>query len=522
MKVSKIVLGVIVLLLVSGTVFAIRARPKSVAIVLPMRKMVTESIAASRRLRGAVESDIGAQNPGRVAAVLVREGDVLKARQIIARLDDHVLQAQVSQARVGVQTARGGIAQAEAAVQTARAQLEQVARPPLASDVARLRADVRQAKAINAAKVVAAKQKATAAYQRFRELKNGARPEEIEQTVAQVKEAEVNLLQYERDRKRQQALYRTGAVARLAVEQAETAYFASKQTLENVRAKFRQLQAGSRTEQITQADAEYRAARADVVASEAALRGARLSGEAQIASLLAFPRPEDVAVARQRLEESRRARDAARDRFAEAESALTLARRRFSETAVTAPFPGTVAKIVTEVGAVTGANTPIIRLVRTDVPEIHVDLDESNLGKLRVGQEAVITNDAFPDARFMGKVRSIGAQVDTERGTVEVRLTPRNPPPWIRPGQTFTVNIITAADRPRLVIPASAVTTISGVSSILAVENGRVVRKSIKTAPPGEGGVPVLEGVMAQTQVITAPGGLSIGQAVRADRNSRR
>lgn len=514
MKVSKAVLGVIALLLIIGTVFAIRARPKSVTVVTPAAKLVTESIAASGRLRGTKESDIGAQNPGRIAAILVREGDLLKAGQIIARLDDRVLQVQVTQAQIAVQTARGQLAQADSAVKTAHAQLKQASRPPLASDIARLKADVRQTNAVNMAHIAVAKQKATSAYQRFRELKNGTRSEEIEQAEAEVNQAKINQLQYERDWKRQQALYKSGAVSRLTAEQAETNYLVGKQLLENLQSKLRQLKAGNRAEQIAQAEADYRAADAEVASAEATLRGARESGKAQIESLLSSPRPEDVAVARQRLEESRRSRNVASDRLAEAEIALTLANRRRSETTVTAPFAGTVTKIVTEVGATTGANTPLIRLVRAGVPEIRIDLDESNLGKLRVGQEAIVSNDAFQDAQFTATVTAIGAQVDTDRGTVEVRLTPRNPPSWVRPGQTFTVNIVMGAPQHRLIVPTSAISTISGVSSLLAVENSKVVKKNIKTLPLSEGGVPVLEGVTEQTLVIIEPVGLTIGETV--------
>jgi RND family efflux transporter MFP subunit len=520
MKISKIVLGVFVLLLVAGAVFALRARRKSVTVVLPTTKLVTESIAASGRLRGAIESDIGAQNSGRVATILVREGETVRRGQKIARLDDRVLQAQLIQARIAVRTARGKLAQAEATTKTARAQWEQVARPPLAADVTRLRADVRQANAVNAAKAVASRQKAISAYQRYQELTNGTRSEELEQAEAEVRQVEASLLQHDRDRKRQQALYESGAVARTAAEQAETTYLVGKQSLENLQAKVRQLRSGNRAEQVAQAEADWRAADADADAAEAAVQGARESGEAQVASLLASPRPEDVAVARRRYEEAQRSRDVVRDQLTESEAALTLARRRLSETALLAPFAGTVTQIVTEVGAVTGASTPVVRLVRTGIPEIHVDLDESNLGKLRIGQEAVVTNDAFPDSRFSATVTAIGAQVDTDRGTVEVRLTPRTPPSWVRPGQTFSVNIITGRDERRLVVPATAVTTIGGVSSLLVIENGKVVNKPVKTAPLGEGGVPVLEGVTERTPVIVDPAGVAVGEAVvprRAD-----
>jgi RND family efflux transporter MFP subunit len=505
---------VVVVIAVLTAVLFVRSRPKQVPAALPVEKIVTESIAASGRLRGATESDIGAQNQGRVAAILVKEGDTVQAGQVIARLDDSVLEAQEAQSQIALQTAERQLLKAEEVVKTTQAELEKTARPPLEADVIRLRADVNQANIVNQAKLTAAKQKATSAYERLQELKEGTRIEEIAQAETQVRQAEANLVQYERDWKRQQALYQEEVISRAEAEQAETSYLVGKETLENAKAKLAQLKAGNRREQISQAEADYQAAKAEVASAEATLRGAKKSGEAQIASLLATPRPEDVAVAKQRLVEAERSRDVARDQVAEAKIALTLAKRRRSETTVTAPFAGTVTQIVTEVGAVTGPNTPLIRLVRTGVPEIRIDLDESNLGKLREGQEAVITNDAFPDARFTAVVQAIGAQVDTDRGTVEVRLTPKNPPAWVRPGQTFTVNIVTGEPQARLVVPATAVNTIAGVSTLLAIEEGKVVKKSIKVSPMGEGGVPVLEGITAETLVITDPTGVVAGESV--------
>ena len=127
-----------------------------------------------------------------------------------------------------------------------------------------------------------------------------------------------------------------------------------------------------------------------------------------------------------------------------------------------------------------------------------------------------MTNAAFPDSRFTAEVSEIGAQVDTDRGTVEVRLTPVSLPDWARPGQTFTVNIGMGAAHEQLVVPVSAVSVSGGAASLLVVENGKVVKKSVKAAPMAAQGVPILAGITPQSQVIIAPTGLLEGDAVTA------
>jgi multidrug resistance efflux pump len=109
-----------------------------------------------------------------------------------------------------------------------------------------------------------------------------------------------------------------------------------------------------------------------------------------------------------------------------------------------------VTEILTEAGGVTGPGQPILRLVRTGRPEIRVDVNETNLGKLSEGQKAIITSEAFPGESFGASVRQIGARVDEVSGTVEVRLDPQKPPAWLRPGQTVSANIIISEGRERL------------------------------------------------------------------------
>lgn len=515
MKFSRNLLVVVGLLGIGGAVFALRARPKIVAVSTPVSLLVEETIAASGRLRGQTESNVGAPNGGRVAALFVREGTYVKAHQLIARLDSEVQDAQVQQTRDALETARGQIAEVDTAVRTAEAQLQRAKRPPLSSDIERLRVENQQNSHVGEAKLLGAQQREASLYERFLELKNGARAEEVAQAETQVRQAEANLTQLERDWKRQQTLYLRNAVARVDSERAETSYLVGQQVLENARSRLQQLQSGNRPEQIAQAQADYRAAREDVASAEASLRGAQRSGAAQMASLLASPRPEDVAVEKEQLNQAIRAREVARERGREAQTALALARRRYQETLITAPFAGTITQVVTETGAVTGAGTPIARLVRTGLPEIHVDLDESNLGKLRLGQEAIVTNDAFPDTRFHARVSAIGAQVDTDRGTVEVRLVPVSPPAWVRPGQTFTVNILLGQAERQLIVPTSAVATVGGVSSLLAVENGKIVKKSVKAAPTTSRGVPILLGITPGTEVVVKQAGLQPGESVR-------
>src|SRR6185503_12510676 len=131
-------------------------------------------------------------------------------------------------------------------------------------------------------------------------------------------------------------------------------------------------------------------------------------------------RPEDVAIARERVRE--------------AERALAVARRQAQEAVVIAPFGGVVTAINAEVGQTVGSQG-VLQLVSTEM-EIRVEVDETNLADLKLGQPAVVSASAFPGATFGGSVREIAAAVDQTRGTVTVTVAPIKPPAWLRPGQT--------------------------------------------------------------------------------------
>jgi len=513
-KVPGIVYGIGIVALAGGTFAFFRSQTPTLEVVLPVERRVVQTIAASGRLRGRVETSVGARTSGRVAAVPVREGDAVRTGQLLARLDDEVLRSQLAQAEDAVRTAEAQLAQANDALRTAQSQVRVAARPPLPSDVNRLKADTNQAVAVAQARLAGAKQKLIFAQRRLAELRKGPRDEEIDAAEAQVRQAEATEAQAERDRSRQQALVKEGAVSQAAADQAETNFWVAKRTRENAQARLRQLKAGTRPEQLEQAEADVRAAEADVTAAEATVTGAKTSGGAQLTSLLANPRPEDITVAQNRVGEAQRAQSVAQARLNEAQRALDVARKRLDDVRVTAPFEGTITQVLTEPGGLTGPNAPLVRLVRTGVPEIRIDLDEVNLGKLQVGQEAVVSCDAFPGQTFTATVHELGAQVDTERGTVEVRLTPVNPPRWLRPGQTLAVNITIGEPTQRLVVPLTAVTTVGGVSTLLMVKDGTIEKRTVTLGPPGPDGIPVLAGLKANDPVLANPTGHTPGEKV--------
>ena len=443
--------------------------------VHPVRRTVVESLAASGQVHGLQESRLAPQIQGILQALAVEEGDRVRKGQVLARLDRRFLEAQVEQA--------------DRAVRTAEARTAQASRGPLPSEVARVRAETSQAARTAEARLREAER-------RVEELETGATPEQVRQAEEAVLQAEASRRQADRDRERAERLWKESALARAALERARTEAEVARRAEEQARARLDEVRRGPRSEVVAQARAQRDAARA-------ALTGAREAGSARLEELEAQPRPEDVAVARAGLEEARRALRVARERAAQAE--------------LRAPFDGLVLDRLAEPGDAVGPSQPVLSLVRWPQVEIRAAVDEVNLGRLEVGQVAVVTSDAFPEERLEARVSEIAPRVDPERGTVEFRVRPGTAPEWLRPGQTVSVNVVFQEGREELVIPLQAVTTTGRASRVLVVE-GRVARvREVRVGLPGTALVPVHEGLAETDLVVVGPPGIEPGTRVRPE-----
>jgi multidrug efflux pump subunit AcrA (membrane-fusion protein) len=253
------------------------------------------------------------------------------------------------------------------------------------------------------------------------------------------------------------------------------------------------------------AKSEFDTAEANLQSLEARAHTAKATvkvREAQLATLKSTPLAEDVQVARGQL--------------AEAEQALQVAVHQTKDATVKAPFAGVVTVVNAELGQTVGS-AGVVDLV-SDSLEIRVDLDESNLADLELGQSAILSSSTFGDKSFQGRLTDIGAAVDQTRGIVTVKITPDNPPDWLRPGQTINVNLVTNEKVDRLVVPSEVVLRQGSRSIVLVVQDGRAIEKIVLTRPTIAQGIPIAGGLTVGDEVIVNPSGISPGEAVRVQR----
>ena len=162
--------------------------------------------------------------------------------------------------------------------------------------------------------------------------------------------------------------------------------------------------------------------------------------------------------------------DLAKARHEQAVASLDQAKYNLSKTTITSPMDGMVTSLNAEVGEIvmigTMNNPGTVIMTISDMSEIEseVEVDETDIAEVKIGQEAEIEIDAFPDTVFKGKVTEIGHSARISGlGTQDqvtnflVKVVLLDEVPNIRPGMSASVDITTNYHADVLNVPIQAV-----------------------------------------------------------------
>ena len=175
-------------------------------------------------------------------------------------------------------------------------------------------------------------------------------------------------------------------------------------------------------------------------------------------------------------------------RIRQEEASLQSARYDLTKVTITAPITGVVTRRNIEegetvvIGTMNNQGTVLATVADLSVIEAEVEVDETDIPSVELGQTAEVTIDALPDRRFVGVVTEIGNSpipIQTTGGgagsqatTFKVVVTLNDEIPGVRPGFTCTADITTAVRTDSLGIPIQAAT----VREVVVDAAGQVVR----------------------------------------------
>jgi len=152
----------------------------------------------------------------------------------------------------------------------------------------------------------------------------------------------------------------------------------------------------------------------------------------------------------------------------QAQASLKSAMDDLSKTAYNSPIDGIITSLRVEegeiamIGTMNNPGTILMTIADLSVMEVEVEVDETDVIGVEIGQQAEVRVDAFPDQAIKGKVTEIGSSAlqkvtsSEESRDFKVIITLENPPENLKPGLSATTDIITAEKTDVLAIPISA------------------------------------------------------------------
>lgn len=200
----------------------------------------------------------------------------------------------------------------------------------------------------------------------------------------------------------------------------------------------------------------------------------------------------------------------------QARANLDTADSRLGYATITAPRDGVLITRSVERGTVVQPGKTLLVLAPAGDVQLVLQIDERNLGKIALGQNALASADAYPDRRFGATITYINPGIDISRASVEVKLTVADPPDYLRQDMTVSVDIEVAAKDEALILPLRSVhDALSGKPWILGLKDGRASQRAVKLGLRGNSQVEITEGVAAGDVAIPQSSGVLAGQRLR-------
>lgn len=496
---GKIIIGittvVLLAIIITATVLATRKDVPEVTVVeVKTRPTLKSTVTAPGEIRPVQYINLTSEVQGRIVEIFVKEGDPVEQGQQLVKLDPTQLQSSTEAQLAAYQAALNETQVQRSQIAAAQNQLSQAQQSLNASE----------------ASVDTALQSVASARQG------------VVTAQTNVERAQVDLNAANRDLKRNEELLESDVISKLEYDKAKDLVATNQALLRNAQA---QLQ--SQRLAVNEAESRVKEARARVRQQEVAVRDARRGVETATYSA-----------------------EASSDRAQQQAASLRAQRDQRDKTLQLAPISGIIAEIPSKVGTFATANlssTPLLTIADMSSINVEVKVDETEIGKVEVGQEATIKVDTFGDKELIGKVSqktplavgksqtsgglstNINVQEAKEfRVVIELEDLPQEIKSGLRPGMSATAVINTKTVNNVIAVPIQAVIekkpeaspspTVEGevppptpgdkpktVKGVYVLDGNKVKFVEIETGITGESDIEIANGLSEGEQVITGP-----------------
>jgi HlyD family secretion protein len=360
--------------------------------------------------------NVNSKVTGRVRWIGVEKGDKVKEGQVLVRLEDDEFRAQYQQAH--------------GAAENARAYLQQ--------------------------------------------LRNGSRPEEIQQAEHNLAEARATLTNDKIMLDRTRNLTNQGVLSQQALDDATARSEADQQRVNALEKVFQLSKIGPRAEEIARA------------------KGAATQAEGQEA----------------------------------------YAKAQLDATVIRAPVTGTILERTAEKGELVtsmfasqaegGPQGQVVSLADLNDIQVELDIAQDDFARLGPRQKGIVTVDAFPDRKYDGVIAEISPQANRQKATVQVKVQILNPDEYLRPEMNATVKFLanetkknSGAPPVGVLVPAAAVRDHDGKKIVFIAFNNKAMMREVQVLSTRANGL-LVGGLNGGEAVITsAPQDLKDGAKIK-------
>jgi HlyD family secretion protein len=340
----------------------------------------------------ATQANLGFQVSGRVKEVLVDEGQGVRQGQILAVLDSAEFVARRDQAKAALVRAME--------TQKQLGTVLEINQGALPAEVERAEAGVKVLEA------------------QLEELASGYRTQEVERALLALQAAEATMEEAGKDKDRFDDLFSKGIVAEKDKDRTDLKYATAFKEYERAKKAYELQREGFRRESVE-------AAKAKLAEGQAVLKQARSNLK--------------------KIEAAARELEAAKAQVEEAKASLDLAEIQLEYVQLKAPFAGVLTSRNVEPGEVVTAGREVLSLADLSEVDLKIFVDETEIGKIKPGQNVRVTVDTFPDKAYAGRVSFISPDaeftpkiIQTHKERVKlvylVKITVPNPALELKPG----------------------------------------------------------------------------------------
>ena len=472
-----------------------QAAPLPVETMVVQRGTIANSVLVTGSIAALQDVQLSARVAGRVTAVNFREGQVVRAGQVVVQQDATDLEATVRAAQANVSQAQANVSSNIAKVSQAQTNYT-LAIQTAKSAVAQARAQV------------------ASANQNYQKIKGGSRPQQVLQGKSQLLLAKANLDNALIILNRNQSLYAQGAIAKADLQTAQTNYTVQSQTYANQKQSLSLTLQGNQSEDIAAAFAQLQQQQANLQTAIANQQQVQL-------------RRDDITAAQAALQQAKSA-------VQQQQATLAFDQQQVSYTRLESPIDGIVAARTVEPGQVASPGTTLMRIVNIKTVYYEPTISETDFSKARVGNSVLVNADALPGKQFNGVVAAVYPAASSGSRQFTLRVTVPNPANTLRPGMFARGSLLDDVHRDVVVVPVSALvpvqTDASAASSVGTATGGttlppqqvyvvgpgnKAVARKVGTGIVTATSVEITSGLAPGDQLITVgQGQIKPGQAV--------